>query len=324
MVLIDNDNPKISVVVPVRNSASKIARCLHAISNQSIKPYEIIIVDGHSSDSTIEVAKRFPVTVIFEDYGTVGGARQVGTDYAHGDYIAFTDADCIPQKEWLYNLITEFDSNIVGVGGGTCNIGSGLWEESIALALDTFLGSGNSVQNRLLKKKKFVKSISGCNCMYRKKDIIAIGGYNTSLSINEDTELNLRLRKIGNLLYTPNAIVFHQQERTLGEFLNRIFLFGYSRGLNGLWDNHIIPPIIAFIIIIIAIFSISLFIIFLVVYFLIVLSYTFLLLFKTRKLKYIITLPIVFVLEHLFYSFGFWKGITSCLLLKQSNRDNKL
>lgn len=144
--------PRVSVVVPVRNGAPKLARCLQALLTQTLQPYEILVVDGHSTDSTREVARRFPVTVVYEDYGTVGGARQVGVEHARGDYVAFTDADCIPGNDWLENLAREFADGIVGVGGGIKNIGSGLWEESIALALDAFLGSANSVQDRVLKE----------------------------------------------------------------------------------------------------------------------------------------------------------------------------
>jgi cellulose synthase/poly-beta-1,6-N-acetylglucosamine synthase-like glycosyltransferase len=123
------------------------------------------------------------VTGVYEDHGTVGGARQVGVEHARGDYVAFTDADCIPRKDWLENLVREFDDGIVGVGGGIRNIGKGLWEESIALALDTFLGSANSVQDRVLKGKRIVRSISGCNSMYRKMDILKVGGFDVHLSI---------------------------------------------------------------------------------------------------------------------------------------------
>jgi glycosyltransferase involved in cell wall biosynthesis len=89
---------KISVIIPVRNEAEKIERCLEAVFNQTKKPFEVIVVDGHSTDKTVENARRFPVKVVYEDYGTVGGARQVGVKNAEGDYVAFTGADYIPER----------------------------------------------------------------------------------------------------------------------------------------------------------------------------------------------------------------------------------
>jgi len=308
MTTTKRSTPKVSVVVPVYNGVPKIARCLQALFEQTLQPYEVIVVDGHSTDSTVEVAGKFPVTVVYEDHGTVGGARQVGVEHARGDYVAFTDADCIPRKNWLENLVREFDDGIVGVGGGIRNVGKGLWEESIALALDTFLGSANSVQDRVLKEKRIVKSISGCNSIYRKKDIVAVGGFDIHLSINEDTELNSRLQQLGTIIYTPDAIVHHHQERGLGDFARRMQFFGYGRGVNRLWDLQVVPPIAAIGILLTAFISPLVFFALLGVYVAIIGGYTLVLLAKARKPEYLISIPVVFVLEHASYTFGFWKG----------------
>ena len=52
---------KISVIIPVKNEENKIERCLEAVFNQTIKPFEVIVVDGHSTDKTVENARKFPV-----------------------------------------------------------------------------------------------------------------------------------------------------------------------------------------------------------------------------------------------------------------------
>ncbi len=85
---------KISVVIPVKNEEDTIERCLEAVFSQSLKPHEVIVVDGHSSDGTVERTREFPAKVVYEDYGTVGGARQVGVLSAEGEIVAFTDVDC--------------------------------------------------------------------------------------------------------------------------------------------------------------------------------------------------------------------------------------
>jgi glycosyltransferase involved in cell wall biosynthesis len=46
----------------------------------------------------MQIAKKFLVKVLYEDYGAVGGAHQVGVENAKGDFIDFTDADCIPKE----------------------------------------------------------------------------------------------------------------------------------------------------------------------------------------------------------------------------------
>ena len=308
MITTGCSTPEISVVVPVHNGASQIAGCLQALFEQTLQPCAIIVVDGYSTDSTVEIARQFPVTVLYENHRTVGGARQVGVEHARGDYVAFTDADCIPRKNWLENLICEFDEGIVGVGGGVKNVGRGLWEESIALVLDTFLGSANSVQDRVLKEKRVVRSISGCNSIYRKRDIIAAGGFDIRLSINEDTELNSRLQQLGTLIYTPDAIVHHHQGRGLGGFVRRMHFFGYGRGVNRLWDLQVVPPVAVIGIFLMAFIAPLAFVTLLGAYVAIIAGYTLIFLFRARRPGYLISIPIVFVLEHASYTLGFWKG----------------
>ena len=182
-------NETISVIIPVRNEKGKIGRCLEAVFSQTIKPLEVIIVDGHSTDRTLELAKNFPVRIFYEEYHTRAGACQVGVNKAEGDFIAFTDADCIPEATWLEGLMKEFGEGVVGVGGGIINIGDGIWENSINLISGTFLGSANYLQGRFFKDKRYVSSISGCNCLYNKSYILNVGGFETGLSTAEDTEL---------------------------------------------------------------------------------------------------------------------------------------
>ena len=79
--------PRISVVIPVRNEAGKIEQCLKAVLSQSLKPHEIIVVDGHSTDKTVEKVIQFPVKILYEDYHNRAGGCQIGVENAEGEYI---------------------------------------------------------------------------------------------------------------------------------------------------------------------------------------------------------------------------------------------
>ena len=61
------NEPKISVIIPVKNEEEKIERCLNTIFNQTIKPFEVIVVDGHSTDRTEENAIRKKRNLIISD-----------------------------------------------------------------------------------------------------------------------------------------------------------------------------------------------------------------------------------------------------------------
>ena len=300
---------KISVIIPVKNEEDKIARCLEAVFNQTIKPFEVIMVDGHSTDKTVENVRKFPVKILYEDYHTRAGACQIGVENAKGEYVAFTDADCIPEKDWLENLVKEFDEDIVGVGGGIKNIGEGLWEKSINLISGTFLGSANSVQGQLFTDKRYVKSISGCNSMYHKEDILKIGGFDVRLSTAEDTELNRKLLRAGKLLYTPNAVILHNHQRGLKDFAKRMYQYGYGRAKSRLWDLQVIPPILVLLLLASLIFTPWIFLGMVEIYAVMLVAMGIKFMIYERSFKYFVSVPIIYVIEHGLYTIGFWRGM---------------
>ena len=301
--------PKISVIIPARNEADKIERCLEAVFSQSLKPYEVIIVDGRSTDDTVEKAEKFPVKIFFQDYGACGAARQIGLENAEGEYLAFTDADCIPSRGWLHNLTTQFEVGIVGAGGGIENVGEGLWIRSINLAQNAFLGGGSSIQTRLFPEKRFVKSISACNSLYRKKDLVEVGGFNIHLSGADETELNQRLtkRKKGKLLYVPSAVVVHDHGRSLKEFARNMYHYGGWRRECGVWDLPVIPPLLTPLLLLSLIFTRWILLPFLGLYLIAIMAMGFKFAIQQREIRYLFSIPIVYLVEHSCYVLGFWK-----------------
>ena len=300
---------KISVILPVKNEEEKIAQCLDAVFSQTIKPFEVIVVDGHSMDKTVEKAKKFSVKIFYEEYHTRAGACQIGVGNAKGEYVAFTDADCIPERNWLENLIKEFDEGIVGVGGVIKNIGEGLWEKSVNLAMGTFLGSANSVQGRFFKDKRYVKSISGCNSMYRRKDILKVGGFDVGLSTAEDTELNRKLLRVGKLLYTPNAIILHNHKRGLKEFAKRMYQYGHGRAKSRLWDLQVVPPLLVLLLLMSLVFTPWIFLSIVGIYAIILVVMGMKFVVRERSIKYFASVPIIYMIEHVLYTIGFWRGL---------------
>ncbi len=301
---------KISVIIPVRNQGERIEKCLKGIFQQTLKPYEVIIVDGHSTDQTVEIARHFPTKIIYEEYGTRGGACQSGLEAATGEFIAFTDGDCIPDNDWLETLYIGLkDDSVVGAGGKIINSGSGLWIRSINLAMDTFLGSANSIQGRNFEEKRFVDSISGCNSIYQKKLLVKAGGFNTKLITLEDTELNQRMIKFGKLIYIPEAIIVHDHGRGLKDFGKRMYQYGLGRGECFIYNLQVIPPFLGVITILLLFLWKEAFLIVLFSYFIMVAISTLSVFSKYRDIKYLLTIPIVYFIEHVLYSIGLYSGL---------------
>lgn len=90
------DKMKISIIIPVKNNENTIRKCLESIKSQTIKPYEIIIVNNRSKDRTIEIIKSYYLTnikIISCFYNNIGRVRNKAINKATGNYILFVDAD---------------------------------------------------------------------------------------------------------------------------------------------------------------------------------------------------------------------------------------
>lgn len=115
---------KVSVIVPVYNGKKYINKCVNSILRQTFKDIEIILVDDGSTDNTLDILreyeKKFPnVKVISSINLGAGGARNIGLDASHGEYILFVDADDFLREdmiEVLYKNAVSNDADIVRCG----------------------------------------------------------------------------------------------------------------------------------------------------------------------------------------------------------------
>jgi len=102
----------ISLIIPAYNEERYLAACLDAVAKQIVKPYEVIVIDNNSSDSTSAIASRYTfVKIIKETSQGVIHARSTGFDAASGDIIARIDADTLLPSDWIANLKSIFQSD---------------------------------------------------------------------------------------------------------------------------------------------------------------------------------------------------------------------
>lgn len=179
----------ISIIIPTLNEEETILNCLRSLVNQSIprEMYEIIIVDGGSSDKTCEMAATFADQVISQKRAGIGGARGEGAAAATGNILVFTDADTRQPTTWLETIQEELTTGGYDVCTGpvrfynrtirSCIIQG--WRQYY-LALHCFgfywlIGSNFAV----------------------KKDMYLKAGGHRDISILEDYDLSLRLADAG-------------------------------------------------------------------------------------------------------------------------------
>jgi GT2 family glycosyltransferase len=179
---------------------------------QDIDPtdYEIIIVDDAACDDTrmqvecwIEHAKGCGHTIrYFPVTGSHGpaAARNLGWRAAHGEIIAFTDDDCLPNPGWLQAGLAAFHEGIVGVSGKT-------------IVPVEYTPTDYERNAALLAKAEFVTA----NCFYRRDALSTVGGFDEHFTMawREDSDLVFRLLEQvspdgpSSLVYAPKAVVIH-------------------------------------------------------------------------------------------------------------------
>ncbi|PZE63570.1 glycosyltransferase family 2 protein [Curtobacterium sp. MCBD17_021] len=110
--------PSVSVVIPVRNDARHLRRCLHALAAQTHPADELVVVDNGSSDDSAEVARAAGAVVRNEPARGIARAASLGYDTARGDVIVRLDADSVPPPEWIATAVDLLvDPGVVAVTG---------------------------------------------------------------------------------------------------------------------------------------------------------------------------------------------------------------
>jgi len=102
---------KLSVIIPSYNDAEMLSTCLSALASQTVRAWEVVVVDNNSTDNTAEVARSFGARVVFEPLRGIPSATAAGFDAARGDVFGRLDADSVPQPDWCERVIEAFTEN---------------------------------------------------------------------------------------------------------------------------------------------------------------------------------------------------------------------
>lgn len=110
---------EVSVVIPAKDDAEMLRRCLSALAHQSLAPREIIVVDNGSTDRTRAVVHEAGARLLVQSEPGILAASAAGYDAAEGEIIARLDADCVPSADWLARVVDVFarDATLDAVAG---------------------------------------------------------------------------------------------------------------------------------------------------------------------------------------------------------------
>ncbi|MBM3281767.1 MAG: glycosyltransferase [Candidatus Diapherotrites archaeon] len=217
---------RVSVIIPAYNAAKTLQSCLDALMLQTRIPDEIIVVDDGSVDETKGVAESYSlVTVISQKNQGPARARNVGASRAKGTIIVFLDSDCVPEKNWLDEMIKPFtDEKVIGVQGAYRTKQTSLVARFDQLDIE--------YRYERMKRATTLDWIGSYSAAYRKKIFIEEGGFDESFpkASGEDAELSYRMAKKGHrLIFAPQAVVFHTHPQDLFHYLKVKYFRAYWR-----------------------------------------------------------------------------------------------
>lgn len=220
------ERPLISIVIPVYNSASTLEETIKACLAQDYPgtSLEVIVVDDGSRDNTGKIAESFPVGYIYQERKGPASARNNGWRNSKGEAICFTDADCIPYKDWVSMLAQNFYKNDVSAVAGSYAL------DSSRYLLDKFVHFEIKFRHSMMPE--YINSFGTYNVLIKRSVLEELGGFDPEYShaSGEDSDLSYRLIGKGHKIYfEKKALVGHGNILRFWKYIMVQFRHGYWR-----------------------------------------------------------------------------------------------
>lgn len=218
-----------SIVIPTYNRPRQLAACLSSLQTLDYPRdrFEVVIVDDGSQVDLSSVVTSgtgdLTVRLLRQENAGPGAARNYGVAHANGDYIAFTDDDCMPKPNWLTSIAAHLERSPGAlVGGHTLN----------ALTENPYSSASQQLIDYLYayfhNKDKAIRFFTSNNMGVAKQTFLDVGGFNADLRIaSEDRELCDRwLQHSYPMIYAPEVNIVHAHDLSLKSFWKQHFSYG--------------------------------------------------------------------------------------------------
>jgi glycosyltransferase involved in cell wall biosynthesis len=229
---------KVSIIIPCYNEEAYIQDAISSISSQVHNyDYEILVIDGMSTDKTIEKIKPLLSTNVklFENHNrTKPFALNIGIKQSTGDYILIADAHSVYPTNYISTLVRTIQENPAYANTGcavkTLPANDTFIAKAIAIALSSRFGVGSSTFRTGTSILKEVDTVPfGC---FKREIFKHIGLFDTELTRNQDDELNARIINSGyKIALVPNIEVEYYARESLAKLWKMYYQYGFFKPL---------------------------------------------------------------------------------------------
>jgi cellulose synthase/poly-beta-1,6-N-acetylglucosamine synthase-like glycosyltransferase len=212
--------PKVSIIVASYNNQDTIGECLQSVLALDYPEgaFEVIVMDGVSKDSTVQIAQQYPVKVVSIRLNCPA-AYNYAQKIAAYPVLGFIDSDAKVERDWLRKLVPHLnESQVAGVSGSieTWNH-TNPWARSIGYELKT----------RYRRIGKYTGRIATMNLLLKKAVVDEVGGWAEDFPSQYDTDFGYRMSKLGyKIAYEPAAVCYHYNRPTLKAFYRQQRQYG--------------------------------------------------------------------------------------------------
>jgi len=227
------------VIATVKNEAQTVHRLLDSLAAQTRPPDEVIIVDGGSTDGTVEVLEEYAaggalsLKVLSRPGTNISQGRNAAIAVATGAIIASTDAGVRLSPNWLEELVKPFEED------GELYVVCGFFLPDPETVFETALGATVLPVLADVNPEKFLPSSR--SVAFRKVAWERVGGYPEWLDYCEDLVFDFKLRKLGPFALAPRAVAYFRPRKSLGAFFQQYYRYARGDGKADLWRvRHII------------------------------------------------------------------------------------
>lgn len=221
--------PRVTVVVACYNGAHTLRPCLQSLLRLDYPDVEILVIDDGSTDGTPDITVAFPQVRTLRHRINLGlsTARNLGIRAATGEIIAFTDADCQADPDWLRYLVAALTrEGCAGVGGPNLLPPD---DSDIAAAVMASPGGPTHV----MLDDRFAEHVPGCNMGFWKWALDGVGGFDPVFHrAGDDVDLCWRIQRRGwRIGFAPAGFVWHHRRATVTDYLSQQAGYGEAEAL---------------------------------------------------------------------------------------------